>query len=93
MQKLNTNLKKVNFYSAINIDNYPYKVVNQLNDEKNISNFYLPRKLVKPHPTSPQARTVIKSKYITNLDVCLKKCFLGKANKHYLVGVDMFFTY
>jgi hypothetical protein len=88
--KLAVHTQKVN-YHTINIDNHPYKVLNQLNNEKNISNFYLPKKLVKPHSTSQNSYKVkIYGKFLC---VAQKMCLLDKTNKHYLVGVDMFFTY
>ena len=66
-------------------------MVNQLNQDKNISNFYLPKKYIKQHPTNDSSYKVeLYDKFIC---VPKKMCFWDKTQKQCLVGVGMFFTY
>ncbi|PQP79079.1 hypothetical protein C6B38_02485, partial [Spiroplasma sp. ChiS] len=73
------------------INGFSYKVINQLDENKHISNFYLPKKCVRQHPTRQDSYKVkIYDKFI-----CVPKimCFLDKTGKYFLVGLDMFFNY
>lgn len=78
-------------YHFVEINGLNYKVINQLDEKKHVSNFYLPKKLVRQHPTCKDSYKVkIYDKFI-----CVPKimCFLDKTGKYFLVGIDMFFTY
>lgn len=78
-------------YHFVEINGFNYKIINQLDDKKHISNFYLPKKYVRQHPTCKDSYKVkIYDKFI-----CVPKimCFLDKTGKYFLVGVDMYFTY
>ncbi|ALA98593.1 hypothetical protein SKUN_001742 (plasmid) [Spiroplasma kunkelii CR2-3x] len=89
MQQLQqTEQKKYHF---VKINGLEYKVINQLDDKKHISNFYLPKKIVRQHPTHKDSYKIkIYDKFIC---VPKKMCFLDKTGKYFLVGLDMFFTY
>ncbi|QED25649.1 hypothetical protein [Spiroplasma citri] len=66
-------------------------MINQLDEKKHISNFYLPKKIVRQHPTRQDSYKVkIYDKFIC---VPKKMCFLDKTGKYFLVGLDMYFTY
>lgn len=78
-------------YHFVEINGLNYKVINQLDEKKHVSNFYLPKKLVRQHPTRKDSYKVkIYDKFI-----CVPKimCFIDKTGKYFLVGIDMFFTY
>lgn len=78
-------------YHFVEINGLDYKVINQLDENKHVSNFYLPKKSVRQHPTRKDSYKVkIYDKFI-----CVPKimCFLDKTGKYFLVGLDMFFTY
>lgn len=88
MQELQTEQKNYHF---VEINGLNYKVINQLDDKKHVSNFYLPKKLVRQHPTRKDSYKVkIYDKFL-----CVPKimCFIDKTGKYFLVGLDMFFTY
>lgn len=75
----------------ININNRNYKIINQLNNDKNISNFYIPKSLVQLHPISKNSYKIkIYDKFIC---IPKKMCFLDYTHKHYLIGINIFFTY
>ncbi|MBW3059298.1 hypothetical protein D6D54_09130 [Spiroplasma poulsonii] len=66
-------------------------VINQLDKNKHVSNFYIPKKYVRQHPIREDSYKVkIYDKFIC---VPKKMCFLDKTTYRYLVGIDMFFTY
>nr|WP_011310439.1 hypothetical protein [Spiroplasma citri]CAI94239.1 hypothetical protein [Spiroplasma citri] len=78
-------------YHFVEIGGLSYKVINQLDEKKHISNFYLPKKIVRQHPTRKDSYKVkIYDKFIY---VPKKMCFLDKTGKYFLVGLDMYFTY
>ncbi|WP_101519379.1 hypothetical protein [Spiroplasma melliferum] len=78
-------------YHFVEINGFNYKVINQLDDKKHVSNFYLPKKIVRQHPTRKDNYKVkIYDKFLC---VPKKMCFLDKTGKYFLVGVDMYFTY
>lgn len=78
-------------YHFVEINGLNYKVINQLDDKKHVSNFYLPKKIVRQHPTRKDNYKVkIYDKFLC---VPKKMCFLDKTGKYFLVGVDMYFTY
>jgi hypothetical protein len=82
--------KQVN-YHFVEINRFNHKVINQLDENKNISNFYLPKKLVRQHLTRKDSYKVkIYDKFIS---IPKKMCFLDKNGKYFLIGIDMFFTY
>ncbi|PQP79118.1 hypothetical protein C6B38_02440 [Spiroplasma sp. ChiS] len=90
MQELTQQTEQLN-YHFVEINGFSYKVINQLDENKHISNFYLPKKCVRQHPTRQDNYKVkIYDKFI-----CVPKimCFLDKTGKYFLVGVDMYFTY
>jgi hypothetical protein len=90
MQKLVLQAEQVN-YHFVNINGLDYKVINQLDENKHISNFYLPKKFVRQHPTRKDSYKVkIYDKFIC---VPKKMCFIDKTDKYFLVGLDLFFTY
>ncbi|QED25655.1 hypothetical protein FRX96_10265 (plasmid) [Spiroplasma citri] len=78
-------------YHFVEINGFNHKVINQLNENKHISNFYLPKKIVRQHPTRKDSYKVkIYDKFIC---VPKKMCFLDKTGKYFLVGLDIYFTY
>nr|CAI93846.1 hypothetical protein [Spiroplasma citri] len=78
-------------YHFVEINGLSYKIINQLDENKHISNFYLPKKIVRQHPTRQDSYKVkIYDKFIC---VPKKMCFLDKTGKYFLVGLDMYFTY
>lgn len=72
MQELQQ-IEQVN-YHFVEINGLSYKVINQLDDNKYISNFYLPKKCVLKHPTRKNSYKVkIYDKFL-----CVpKKCVLS----------------
>ncbi|QIA74024.1 hypothetical protein GL982_10755 (plasmid) [Spiroplasma citri] len=58
-------------YHFVEIGGLSYKVINQLDEKKHISNFYLPKKIVRQHPTRKDS---YKVKIYDNLFMFLKKC-------------------
>ncbi|QJU62596.1 hypothetical protein [Spiroplasma citri] len=58
-------------YHFVEINGLSYKIINQLDENKHISNFTYRKKLFA---NTLLAKTVIKSKFMTNLFVFLKKC-------------------
>jgi len=73
------------------IHNFNYKVYNQLNDNKSISNFYIPKKFVrKIEGGSRSFKIKISDVFIV---VPKKMVFLDKTQKYFLVGIDMFKVY
>ncbi|PQP78481.1 hypothetical protein C6B38_05730 [Spiroplasma sp. ChiS] len=90
MQELTQQAEQLN-YHFVEIGGLSYKVINQLDEKKHISNFYLPKKNVRQHPTRQDSYKVkIYDKFI-----CVPKimCFLDKTGKYFLVGLDMYFNY
>lgn len=78
-------------YHFVEINGFNHKVINQLDENKHVSNFYLPKKIVRQHPTRKDNYKVkIYDKFLC---VPKKMCFLDKTGKYFLVGVDMYFTY
>lgn len=78
-------------YHFVEINELSYKVINQLDEKKNVSNFYLPKKFLRQHPNSKDSYKVkIYDKFIC---VPKKMCFIDKTGKYFLVGIDMYFTY
>lgn len=91
MALLSTKQKNLIYHHTVIINNHPYKVFNQLDEDKHISNFYIPKKNVRQHPNHKDSYKVkIYDKFIC---VPKKMCFLDKTKQRYLVGVDLFFTY
>ncbi|PQP78010.1 hypothetical protein C6B38_08780 [Spiroplasma sp. ChiS] len=78
-------------YHFVEINGFNHKVINQLDEKKHISNFYLPKKCVRQHPTRKDSYKV----KIYNKFICVPKimCFIDKTGKYFLVGVDLNFTY
>ncbi|QIA75837.1 hypothetical protein [Spiroplasma citri] len=90
MQELTQQTKQLN-YHFVEINGFNHKVINQLDEKKHISNFYLPKKIVRQHPTRQDSYKVkIYDKFIC---VPKKMCFLDKTGKYFLVGLDIYFTY
>ncbi|MBH8623307.1 MULTISPECIES: hypothetical protein [Spiroplasma] len=90
MENLINHAEQLN-YHFVEINGLNYKVINQLDKNKHISNFYLPKKYVRQHPTCKDSYKVkIYDKFI-----CVPKimCFIDKTGKYFLVGLDMYFTY
>ncbi|ALA98583.1 hypothetical protein SKUN_001731 (plasmid) [Spiroplasma kunkelii CR2-3x] len=78
-------------YHFVEINGFNHKIINQLDEKKHVSNFYLPKKCVQQHPTRNNSYKVkIYDKFIC---VPKKMCFLDKTGKYFLVGLDMFFNY
>ena len=78
-------------YHFVEINGLSYKVINQLDENKHVSNFYLPKKYVRKHPTRKNSYKVkIYDKFIC---VPKKMCFIDKTGNYFLVGVNLFFTY
>lgn len=78
-------------YHFVEINGFNHKVINQLDEHKHISNFYLPKKYVRQHPNREDSYKVkIYDKFIY---VPKKMCFIDKTGKYFLIGIDMYFTY
>ncbi|WP_101519388.1 hypothetical protein [Spiroplasma melliferum] len=72
-------------YHFVEINGFNYKVINQLDDKKHVSNFYLPKKIVRQHPTRKDNYKVkIYDKFLC---VPKKMCFLDKTGKYFLLAL------
>lgn len=90
MHELTQQPEQIN-YHFVEINGLDYKVINQLDVKKHISNFYLSKKYVRQHPTREDSYKVkIYDKFLC---VPKKMCFIDKTGKYFLVGLDLFFTY
>ncbi|MFW4371217.1 MAG: hypothetical protein EHV01_004685 [Spiroplasma sp. hy2] len=92
MQELILQAEQVN-YHFVEINGLNYKVINQLDENKHVSNFYLPKKYVRQHPTPTREDSYKVKIYDKFICVPKKMCFIDKTGKYFLVGIDMFFTY
>lgn len=88
MDIISSNENKNNSH-LIKIDNKDYKIFNQLNDTKNVSNFYVPKKKIREF-TNNSFKVQIYNKFIS---IPKKFCHLDKTKKYYLVGMNVFFSY
>lgn len=89
MQELHQTKQKN--YHFVEINGFNHKVINQLDENKHISNFYIPKKCVRQHHTRKDSYKIkIYDKFIC---VPKKMCFLDKTGKYFLFGLDMYFTY
>ncbi|PTQ58151.1 hypothetical protein [Spiroplasma poulsonii] len=64
MQELILQAEQIN-YHFVEINGLNYKVINQLDEKKHVSNFYLPKKCARQHPTCKDSYKVkIYDKFI-----------------------------